>query len=272
VVAGSSDLGGLIKLKWIELECMCGGCSLHSEVGKGRVAAHYVDLGWGIHHTVLSRGRMKPAQSDIVELLESPAGSEVFECPTIESTRGSKGDDTEWYPSITYFQRIHGETLVVGDLPMGSYDLQVADPPVGLKVLLHPLRDGRLDNRAFSRAVDLGSKTADRYGKRQAVKAWLAQAVNRGVPEVIQAERFPSAQSRAELLEDLRRRWEQRPICAALCIKVWQMYFELKGQDAGNIDEAVQEILRWMPVYSDRTTPSALLKALTVHGWMLHQL
>jgi len=227
---------------------------------------------WGIHHTVLSRGRMKPAQPDIVELLELPAGSEVFECPTIESTRGSKGEDTEWYPATTYFQRIHGAAVVVADLPMDSAELQVADPPVGLKVLFHPLRDGRLDNKAFGRAVDLGSKTADRYGKRQAVKAWLAQAVNRGVPEVIQAEKFPSVHSRANLLEDLRKRWDQRPICAALCIKVWQMYFELKGQETGKLDEAVQEIIRWMPVYSDRTTPSALLKALTAHGWMLHQL
>merc|ERR1712113_1289256 len=97
---------------------------------------------------------------------ESPAGAEVFECPTIESTRGSKGDDTEWYPATTYFQRIDGETAVVADLPIGSAELQVADPPVGLKVLLHPLRDGRLDNKTFSKAVRNCWRTFTNVGSR----------------------------------------------------------------------------------------------------------
>jgi hypothetical protein len=208
----------------------------------------------------------------MVELLETPAGAEVFECPTIEVTQGSKGEDTEWYPATTYFQRIDGKTVVVADLPTGSDELQVAEPAVALKVLLHPLRGERFNHQAFHNAVDWGSETADKYGKRQAVKAWLAQAWNHGAPEVIMAEAFSDVQSRADLLQDLHSSWEKRPICSALCIKVWQMYFELKGRGEGQIDEAVQEILRWMPVYSDRTTPSALLQALTVRGWMLHQL
>jgi len=227
---------------------------------------------WGIHHTVLSRGKMSPANLEMVELLEAPDGAEVFECPTIESTQGAKGVDTEWYPATTYFLRIDGETVVVADLATGSDELQVAEPPVRLKVLLHPLRDGRFSHQAFHKAVDLGSETADKYGKRQAVKAFLAQALNSGVPEVIMAKAFPDMESRADLLEELHKCWEKRPICSALCIKVWQMYFEVKGQDAGQLDDAVRDILRWMPVYSDRTTPSALLQALTVRGWRLHQL
>jgi len=227
---------------------------------------------WGIHHTVLSRGSMSTTHLDMVELLEVPPGAEVFQCPTIESTRSSRGKDTEWYPATTYFQRVDGETLVVADLGIGSKELQVADPPVPLKVLLHPLRDGRFNLQAFRQAVDEGSETADQYGRRQAVRAWLAQALNHGVPEIIAAEAFPDVESRAGLLEDLHECWEQKPICSALCIKVWQMYFEQMGRSAGRLDEAIQQIIRWMPVYSDRTTPRPLLQALTARGWVLHQL
>merc|ERR1719433_360246 len=215
---------------------------------------------------------MRAAQLDIVEFLELPAGAEVFQCLTIESTQSRQGEDTDWYPATTYFQRVDGETVVVADLATGSDELQVADPPVALKVLLHPLRDGRFNHQAFSKAVDWGSETARKYGKNQAVKAWLAQALNNGKADVLTAEAFPDEESRADLLEDLHTSWGKRPICSAVCIKVWQMYFELQGRSAGQLDEAVQEILRWMPVYSDKTTPGALLRALTRHGWVLHQL
>lgn len=227
---------------------------------------------WGIHHTVLARGSMSITHLDMVELLEVPAGAEVFECLTIESTQGSQGEDTEWYPATTYFQRVDGKTFVIADLALGSNELLVADSPVPLKVLFHPIRDGRFSHQAFHEAVNWGSETARSYGKGQAVKAWLAQAFNHGAPKVIRAEAFPDVESREGLLENLHSCWEQKPICAALCIKVWQMYFELKGRSEGQLDEAVQEILRWMPVYSDSTTPSALLQALTRHGWVLHQL
>merc|ERR1719492_645270 len=101
---------------------------------------------WGIHHAVLSRGRMRAAQLDIVEFLELPAGAEVFQCLTIESTQSRQGEDTDCYPATTYFQRVDGETVVVADLATGSDELQVADPPVALKVLLHPLCDGRFNH------------------------------------------------------------------------------------------------------------------------------
>jgi hypothetical protein len=89
---------------------------------------------------------------------------------------------------------------------------------------------------------------------------------------MLELKDFPTAKSRLTLKSTLHQSWEARPICASLCIKVWQMYFELLGRAAGEPDEAVKEVLRCMPVFSDRTTPSALMKALTVRGWRVCQL
>jgi hypothetical protein len=227
---------------------------------------------WSIHHTVLARSRMVPAHPDIVELLEGPPGAETFACHTIESTRALSGEVTPWYPALSFFQRVDGVTSLVADSPPDSGTLQVVEAPVPVKVLMHPLRDGRFHKHLFNEAVVWGASTASRYGKRAAVKAFLSQALHGGSPMVIDPGDFPTPESRSALFEDLRGRWDEKPICASVCVKVWQMYFELLGREAGRPDEALAQILRWMPVYSNRITPSALLKVLTARGWELRQL
>jgi len=71
-------------------------------------------------------------------------------------------------------------------------------------------------------------------------------------------------------MEDLRARRSRKPICSSVAIQVWQQYFELVcGSGPQGVDLAARQILRWMPLYSDATTPSALLKALSKRGWIL---
>lgn len=228
---------------------------------------------WSIHHTILARSSMKEADPEIAEALEAPAGAEIFECHTIESTRALTGEATAWYATLSFFMRTGEVTKLVADLPPGSDTLQVFEAPVPVKVLLHPLRGTRLDEHIFNEAIVQGASRAQKYGRRQAVKAFLSLAMAPGNRVEIKPREFPTPEHRAKLLRDLRKRWGRRPICAALCVKVWQMYFELLGREAGlSQDRAVEQILRWMPVYSNRITPSALLKALSARGWQLHQL
>merc|ERR1712059_175935 len=97
-----------------------------------------------------------------------------------------------------------------------------------------------------------------------AVKIFMKQLM--GSKIFLKPEDFPDAKSRGALQQRLHKTWSDPPICASLCIKVWQMYFELLGRESGHPEAGIQEILRWMPVYSNSATPSALLKALTSHG------
>lgn len=229
---------------------------------------------WSIHHTVLVRSCMEPvADPDFLALLEGPPEAETYECHTIESTgSGHGGDVTSWYPSVSFFQRVQGTLYLVADLPLGSSAVDLLETPAAVKVLMHPLRDDRLDRHLFNEAVVRGAAEARRYGKKSAVKAFVAQILQGGDPVVLDLQEFPTPESRATLLEELRRRWDTKPICTALCVKVWQMYFELLGREVNELDQAVKEILQWMPVYSNRITPSALVKALTKRGWKLHHL
>lgn len=227
---------------------------------------------WSIHHTILARSRMKEADPEIAEALEAPPGAELFECHTIESTRALTGEATAWYATLSFFMRVGEVTKLVADLPPDSETIQVFESPVPVKVLMHPLRGTRLDEHIFNEAIVQGACKAQRYGRRQAVKAFLSLAMTPGNRMEIKPKEFGTPKRRARLLRDLHKRWSRRPICAALCVKVWQMYFELLGREAGQEDKALTEILRWMPVYCDRITPSALVKVLTERGWELRQL
>jgi hypothetical protein len=198
-----------------------------------------------------------------------------MECHTVETARSLSGEMTEWYPTVSYFVRGGGRwptAMLVADKPVDSNVLNIIEEAVPVKVAMHPLRGEKFDNHIFNEAVIWGCGTARPYGKRQAVRSFLSQARRRGEPRTLEPKEYQTPEARAALRSSLHESWEARPICASLCIKVWQMYFELLGRAAGNPDEAVKEVLRWMPVYSNRTTPSALLKALTQRGWRMQVL
>jgi hypothetical protein len=231
---------------------------------------------WSIHHTILVRSRVQAAtDADIIRLCELQPGEELMECHTVETARSLSGEMTEWYPTVSYFVRGGGRwptAMLVADKPVDSNVLNIIEEAVPVKVAMHPLRGEKFDNHIFNEAVIWGCGTARPYGKRQAVRSFLSQARRRGEPRTLEPKEYQTPEARAALRSSLHESWEARPICASLCIKVWQMYFELLGRAAGNPDEAVKEVLRWMPVYSNRTTPSALLKALTQRGWRMQVL
>jgi len=226
------------------------------------------DPRFNIHHVVLCRSRMKPADYQIVGMLPNiPPGGEVLQCHMIESTQGSCGTVTAWYAAIGYFLRHAGTCTLIAEMSQEDGSLAPLEPPVPVKVLMHPLRGELLDKHLFNEAVMWGASQATHYGKRQAVKAFMATLLHRD--NCIDPDDYQDLGSRIALREELHARWEARPICSSLCIKVWQMYFELLGRASGSVEKGIIETLRWMPVYNDKTTPSVLLKILTRCGWQL---
>lgn len=216
---------------------------------------------WGIHHVILALTPLTPEPHLKADLQGSP-DDEVFGCETVESTQGVRGEHTHWYLTRTLFRRSRGGVVhLVADFRHTCGTLEVATTPVPVKVLLHPLRTG-LDAQAFQGTVMELASESKKYGWGTGVRAFLGDRHN------LDADRFPNQESRRKLLGALRARRMSRPICASVAISVWQRYFEATCRE--NPDMAVKNIFRYMPVYPDATTPSALVKALTKCGWVLH--
>mmetsp|Transcript_49254 Transcript_49254/g.136890 ORF Transcript_49254/g.136890 Transcript_49254/m.136890 type:complete len:449 (-) Transcript_49254:77-1423(-) len=229
---------------------------------------------WGIHHVVLCRGPMIPAEPDVTEHIfkHHPdfVDEDVLCCDTIESTRPFRGQDFHWYPACSVYvrRRSNGELLLVGDIAEGTSTLGVNEVPVPVKVLLHPLESGHaglhFDSEAFEEAVAVCAFSSKKWSRGTALRAITAKRSG------LDAEEYADAESRSELMEELRRRWDKKPICSSVAIKVWQKYFEMScNRCPDGTDLAVQCILRWMPVFSDQTAPSTLLKILSTCGWVL---
>lgn len=231
----------------------------------------------GIHHTVLARSRITAVESRLAGELGGGPGVEVFQCHTIECTRSLTGKKTAWYAAISFFKRtggLDGRLQLFADLAQESPDaINMFEESVPCKVLMHPFRGGRFNKHIFNEAVLWGATFADTYGRGHAVKAFMNQLRRHGHAQIIDAGDYPNTTSRCALLEKLHTTWGAPPICASLCIKVWQMYFELLAREGGQKGDAgVGEILQWMPIYCNQTTPSALLKALTARNWELRNL
>jgi hypothetical protein len=197
---------------------------------------------------------------------------DIFSCSTIESTAQAQGEDVVWYPAQYYIARNRqtGEALFVADMPHGSDEIELADP-MPVKLLLHPFRPGHagspLDLTMFREAVEecaVGSK------------AWSLKTAAKGMTRrrkagfVMDESNYPDPESRAELLDEIHRRWKGKPICTSVIIKVWQRYLEIAaGGDPDASDLAAQYILRFMSLWSDSTLPSGLLKELSMCNWVL---
>lgn len=222
---------------------------------------------YDIHHVILVRGELEPAPEELSELLRSPPGAQLFLCPTIESTQGQKGRSTWWYPTTSILERdAHsGTAALVGDMPPDSESLMVAEEPVPLKVLLHPLRPERsgeaIDLDVFHDVLDACAAKSKRYSWGTAAGAFFAYQRS------LHAGDYSGEEARAALLQRLCESWERPPICAAVAITVWQQYLLASSSEQ---DEATQRILRWMPLWCNRTTPSAMVKTLTHHEWGLY--
>lgn len=241
---------------------------------------------WGVHHAVLTTGPMKPDEQvgqEIKADWPEMRSMDIFSCPTIESTAQAKGEDIVWYPSIYFFARDRstGDSMLVADMPQKSIlmaDMQQTGDeielcnPMPVKLLLHPCRPGHggppsVDLTVFRHAVEESAQNSQAWSLRTAAKGVMGR---RKVKSRLEAEDYPDPESRSEMLDELHKRWDNRPICTSVIIQVWQRYFELvAGDSPEGQDVAAQNILRWMPLFCDSTLPSALIKELSKCNWVM---
>jgi len=226
---------------------------------------------WGIHHVVLVRGPMKLECCDFANLLGIAPGKELLSCYTAESSQGSQGQSTPWIMARSFYTRdvVTGEVVKVGDIEHGAEQIEKEKECLPVKVLLHPLRPGHggptFNPFTFEEAVRRGAGASQAWGLSTALRAMSSGQ------ERLDPLDYPDPASRAALLQALRECWASRPICSSVAILVWQSYFEIASSLAGPHaeDMAATQILRWVPLLSDQTTPSGLLKVLTTCGWVL---
>jgi len=226
---------------------------------------------YGIHHVILARSRWRAIEPEVAEALRQDfdPGTEILACDTIESTQGSVGDTTWWYSATTYFARdpCTGAASLIADLPANSFEIEQVVTPVPTKVLLHPFRGHgcgpRLDTQAFESVIADAALNSKCYGKLTAVQSAVNGLMRR---EVISSSEYTTEDARRELLGKLRKSWRARPICASVAVMCWQQYlFCISPTD----DEAVQNIVRYMPCWCHRSTPCALVSKLSQLGWIM---
>lgn len=223
---------------------------------------------WGIHHLILVIGNMEP-DPEAAEFLNLQKDAEVWSCQTIECTRNRVGREIAWFSTRTFYSRCSktGAAAMIGSLEPGTSTIEHFECPVPVKLLMHPLRSGHggppFEAEAFEQAVALSSVLGKRWGLSTALKGLFARHTGQ---ECLDPENYPTPGSRRQLLEELATRWSSNPICSSVVIMVWQYYFKIAS---GSTDAAAKHILRWMPLLSDSTMPSVLLKVLTKLGWVL---
>lgn len=223
-----------------------------------------------IHHVVLITGESTDVPKDVLRLLKPKPGIQLLQCSTVESSQAhAKLDDDahHWYTTTSYLERDpHSETLcLIGDWQLHCDEIVVALKPVPVKILLSPLRpecEGEtVDKAIFSECVEAGVRASQKYSWQTAVSAFIAYQ------KEIDQSKYADKESRERLLEHLQESWGKPPICSAVAIKTWQRYLLARYDE--DPDEAVKRILRWMPLWCNTTTPSALVKTLTHCGWAL---
>lgn len=241
---------------------------------------------WGIHHVqlVTSPLVMDPTllqilkddpESDGVGLVD---GDELWYCNTIESTQSRSGDTFWWYATRTYFKRNqYNETAsIVADWRPGASAVQVLQKALPFKILLHPLRKKfgglGLDHALFGNIVAEAAEESQQYGQQTAVKAWiharLARAQKKfGLPTRVTLDQYPTAGARRQLLRCYEETWEEPPICASVAVKVWQKYFKALHEHYD--EDAVVDIISYMPCFCHKILPAQMARELALCGWYL---
>lgn len=86
----------------------------------------------------------------------------------------------------------------------------------------------------------------------------------------------PAKADKEGMLQDLEQAWGAEPICSSLIVVFWQRYLcaladMYNAHPAPNTTEvdALDWILQWMPLKSDRALPGELLSTMKQCGWAL---
>jgi hypothetical protein len=90
--------------------------------------------------------------------------------------------------------------------------------------------------------------------------------------------RTDSSEGKAKLLREITRSWASDPICTSVVISFWQRALCKFSEGVRRVQHTPVEvpspsaadlILRWMPLWADRSLPHALSKTMQTCGWRI---
>jgi len=249
----------------------CEGNPIELEAGDILMAWPEVSDNIFIHHVIMFTGGLEHEPEVGVDL-NCPPGVEMWSANTIESTALEKGVEFWWYPSKSFFARDRYEKTAKLCASLGEDGCPgVCEIPQPVKVLLHPLRPEfggpGVDDALLASSIQEAAQKSKKYGYgtfASAAKGNIKDLLH--LTNYLKESNYPTEAHRAQLYDEIVASWERSPICSSVPIKVWQKYFVQLGPTP---EEAVQNILKYMPVLCHQTSPSQLTEILSHHGWVL---
>lgn len=226
---------------------------------------------YGIHHVILCTGELQPADNSDRRHFGLKSHMELWQVPTIQSSRPLEGKDTAWYPSVCFIIRdLMGPVdTICGDEDVDRNNVNIYEQPYPFKLLIHPFRKSLgltpIDQETFRGAVGAMAAISEPWNHLTGLKALGTMTVSNKRAKISESDYSSSH----ELVQAVRRSWATGPICSSVAVKTWQKYFELKF--SSDVNQAAGHLLKYMPLWCDKTTPSMLTKVLSTRHWLLYR-
>jgi len=160
-----------------------------------------------------------------------------------------------------YIERNSGQLHLIAELQKDGI-LVLMDHPKQVEVWQSP-------NELRSQArLDLMAKVITEMKLHEADWSYVTAARS-----VLASARIMPTEDRNKTMEHVRFCWTVEPICTTVVIVFWQRYICALREDfvpfvRGESADALDLIMRWMPLKADRSLPGDLLSAMRCAGWV----
>jgi hypothetical protein len=194
--------------------------------------------------------------------------SEIWTVPTLESARGHDG----LLQSELLFRvdRASGEFIIFGDVVLNERTMEME-----LSEIDNDVFEVWQSPSSIRRLLD--PETVDEV-VTEMKKIKLNWSYSTCVRAVFRSARIYDDGDRTSLFRDTCACWISDPICTSVVIIFWQRCFcklrPVPAEDNIVVDidgDAMDLILRWMPLKADRGLPDELLQTMQQCGWIRNQ-
>jgi len=199
---------------------------------------------------------------------------EIYQVPVIESTRATEGiHETDL---LLYVDPKSGRIILHGEVERSGTIVGFDDEePEVVELWQCPseLRDSSCRDLKES-VIDEMKQNQANWSWYTAVRAFLLPAAMESQPSTLTAQ---SKSNREQVLRELQDCWKGAPICSSLPVIFWQRYLCKLSQsgraseDLEDATNAIDLIMRYMPLKADRALPGDLLSILRASGWTIIQ-
>lgn len=184
----------------------------------------------------------------------------LWQVSTMESTRSVEGYHESNH--LLFIDETSGRVLALGEDQLNTF--LKFDQPERVDIWQCPQQLRRSFNFAIMNTV------LNEMRSNEGTWSWAT---------AIRAYLFPAELSakndKASVLQDIQQCWTAEPICSSLVVVFWQRYIcaladmhnATTSPNTVKVD-ALDWILQWMPVKSDRVLPGELMTAMQQCGWV----